>query len=142
MILRLVSATFALLSPVMAQTPAAALSCPEKLTVTETATPVEGWKTAGGKSEHAFERISIYNGTAGGKECDLAPDAQSQMSTHVSQTWNLKDYRSMNIFLRCRYHDTAMVLYRDVPAGVQACTFTFTSEKKGDFLGKSALTCR
>jgi len=128
--------------PALAQKSVAALSCPEKLTVTETVTPVEGWKASGGKSDHAFERVSVYNGTAGGQEYDLAPDSQSQMSTHVTQTWNLKDYRSMNIFLRCRYHDTAAVLIRDVPAGIQACTFTFTSEKKGDFLGKSAVTCR
>ncbi len=142
MILRLASATFAFLFPVLAQTSAAALSCPEKLTVTETAAPVEGWKAADGKSEHAFERVSIYNGTAGGQEYDLAPDTQSQASTRVTQTWKLKDYRSMNLFLRCRYHDTAMVLYKDIPAGLQVCTFTFTSERKGDFLGKSALTCR
>jgi hypothetical protein len=126
----------------LAQKPLAALSCPEKLLVTETVASVEGWKASGSQVEHPFERVSIFNGTPGGKEYELAPDLQNQMGRNVSQNWNLKDYRSMNIFLRCRYHDTAAVLFRDVPAGLQTCTFTFTSEKKGDFIGKSSLTCR
>jgi hypothetical protein len=139
---RLVGALIALTLPLTAQKPAAPFGCPEKLAVAETATPIEGWKASGGKSEHAFERVSIYNGKAGGTEYELAPDGQSQQGVHVTQTWKLKDYRKENIFLRCRYHDTPIVLLRDIPAGVEACTFTFTSEKKGDFLGKSALTCQ
>lgn len=142
MIVRLAYAALTLTLPAMAQPPAAALSCPEKLTVAESVAQAPGWKASGGQSEHAFERVSIYNGNAGGQEYDLAPDLQNQTGRNVSQTWNLKDYRTMNIFLRCRYHDTTAVFYRDVPAGLRTCTFTFTSEKKGDFIGKSVLTCR
>ena len=48
----------------------------------------------------------------------------------------------MNVFLRCRYHDTSATLFMDVPAVYTSCIFTFTLDKKGSFLGKSNLLCR
>jgi len=112
------------------------------LKVAETATPIAGWKAANGQSEHPFERVSVYNGTAGGQEYDLAPDDEKNSAGKIVQTWNLKDYRSMNLFLRCRYHDTSATLFMDVPASYTNCTFTFTLDKQGNFLGKSNLLCR
>lgn len=121
---------------------AAALSCPESIKVTETAAPGPGWKAENGQSEHAFQRVSIYNGTAGGKEYELAPDDEKNNAGKIVQTWKLKDYRSMNLFMRCRYHDTAAVLVADLPPSLAVCTFTFTLDKKGNFLGKSSVVCR
>ena len=128
----------------LAQTkPAAAtLSCPESIKVTETAVPIGGWKAAPAQVEHAFERVSIYNGQAGGQEFDLAPDDEKQSGGKTIQTWNLKNYRSMNIFLRCRYHDTTATLHMDAPANLTSCVLTFTLDKKGVFLDKSSLICR
>ena len=45
----------------------------------------------------------------------------------------------MNIYLRCRYHDTSATIFRDVPACYTTCTFTL--DKQGNFLGKSNLLC-
>jgi hypothetical protein len=105
------------------------LSCPDTI--------------AAGKVEHRFERVSIYNGTAGGKEFELAPDeGKDSAGPKIVQAWNLKDYRSMNIFLRCRYHDTDVVKNLDAPANLQTCTLTFTLDKKGVYVGKSTLLCR
>ncbi len=118
------------------------LTCPETIKVSETATPIANWKTANGQSEHAFERVSIYNGTPGAQEYDLAPDDEKNTAGKIIQTWNLKDYRAMNLFLRCRYHDTSATLFMDAPAIYTTCTFTFTLDKKGNFLGKSNLLCR
>jgi hypothetical protein len=70
------------------------------------------------------------------------PDGQARKGGKVVQTWNLKDYRSMKIFLRCRYHDTAVVLYREAPAPLATCTFTFALDKNANFIGKSNLVCR
>ena len=128
---------------VLAQAQSASpLSCSETLKVVETATPPAGWKAAGGQSEHAFQRISIYNGTPGGQEYDLAPDGEKNVAGKTIQTWNLKDYRTMNLFLRCRYHDTSATLFMDVPVSYTSCTFTFALDKKGVFIGKSNLLCR
>ena len=118
------------------------LTCPRTLKVYDTATPVAGWTATGGQSEHAFERVSIYNGTAVGQHYDLAPDDEKNSSGKIIQTWKLANYRSMNIFLRCRYHDTSATIFMDVPASYTICTFTFTLDKKENFLGKSNLLCR
>jgi len=121
--------------------PPASLSCPSTLKVTETASPVDAWKSDSTPKEHAFERVSIYNVDKDGREYDLAPDGQTRTGGKVVQTWNLKDYRSMKIFLRCRYHDTAVVLYTEAPAPLAMCTFTFALDKNGNFIGKSDLLC-
>jgi len=118
------------------------LSCPNTLKVTETASPMEGWRSSSKPKQHDFERVSIYNVDKDGREYDLAPDDQSRTGGKVVQSWNLKDYRSMKIFLRCRYHDTAAVLYTEAPAVLTRCTFTFALDKNGDFIGESDLVCR
>jgi hypothetical protein len=48
----------------------------------------------------------------------------------------------MKIFLRCRYHDTAVVLSREAPPALTRCTFTSGLDKNGNFIGKSDLLCR
>jgi hypothetical protein len=135
----LLACAAALVAPPQTASP---VSCPETLKVVETAAPPAGWKAAGGQSEHPFQRVSIYNGIPGGQEYDLAPDAEKSVAGKTIQTWNLKDYRTMNLFLRCRYHDTSATLFMDVPASYTSCTFTFTLDKKGVFIGKSNLLCR
>ena len=119
------------------------LSCPASITVTESAAPAPGWKTSASQTPHAFERVSVYNGTAGGQEFELAPDTgKDSPAGKIVQTWNLADYRSMNIFLRCRYHDTSVTLLADVPAALKTCTFFFTLTKQNAIVGKSSLLCQ
>jgi len=38
-----------------------------------------------------------------GEHSDLAPDDENNTAGKIVQTWNLKDYRRMNIYLRCRW---------------------------------------
>lgn len=117
-------------------------ACPESITVTESAEATGGWYAAGAKAEHRFERISVFNGKQGGEEYDLAPDDEKTSGRATVQTWVLKDYRSMNLFLRCRYHDTAVTLDKDLPAPLQTCTLTFEIRKDGTIIGKSVAVCR
>lgn len=132
-----------LLAPAYAQpNPTGAVVCPAVLAVTETAAPAAGFNAAPEKVQHAFERISVFNGQPGGSEFELAPDGQKQEGARVIQTWALKGYRTMNIFLRCRYHDTSVVLWRDVPPGVETCTLRFTADSRGRITGKSEMECR
>jgi hypothetical protein len=89
-----------------------------------------------------FERINIYNGKPGGEEYDLAPDDQTEAGRKITQMWFLKDYRSMPIFVRCRYRGTKAVTTLDVPAKYQKCTFTFEMDKQGTITGKSEFGCK
>jgi hypothetical protein len=120
----------------------AAVVCPPSIAVTESAAPIPGWNISTGKVEHAFERISIFNGKPGEREFDLAPDDQKQAGNRIAQTWTLKAYRTMNIFLRCRYHDTAVVLSMDLPPNIEDCKLRFTADARGRITGKSDMECR
>jgi hypothetical protein len=138
-----VSCALALLAfaPVYGQQKAGVV-CPPSITVTESAAAIPGWNVSTAKVEHAFERISVFNGKPGEREFDLAPDDQKQAGNRVTQTWTLKPYRTMNIFLRCRYHDTAVVLFMDLPPNIENCELRFTADTRGRITGKSDMECR
>jgi hypothetical protein len=108
--------------------PAADVKCPESLS--------EGGKT------YAFQRISVYNGKPGGQEYDLAPDDESKSGKRITQLWKVQDYRSMPVFLRCRYHGTEKALVRDVPTGIDKCRQTIELTAKGDIVGRSEMSCK
>lgn len=121
---------------------AGGLNCPETITVMETAAPAGQWQADAAKVERPFERVSIYNGTPGGKEYDLAPDDRKEDGKRVVQTWRLKGYRTMNVFMRCRYRNTSVSLHRDVPADIEQCTFSFETDGAGRITGKPVVLCR
>lgn len=136
---------FLMLAGLAGEEPAAspaALSCPESVAVVETAQPASGWKLASVKTQHVFERISVYNGTAGAMEYDLAPDEQRKEGGNTVQVWKLAGYRTMNIFLRCRYRDTAVTLSVDLPASIETCRQTIRLDTKGKITGKSEMVCQ
>jgi hypothetical protein len=127
----------ALLVPAMAITLAA--QTPAPLTCPATLTPPGA---TGQGVVHEFERINLYNGKPGGEEYDLAPDDQTEAGRKVTQMWFLKDYRTLPIFVRCRYHGTNAVTTLDVPAKYQKCTLTFEMDKKNTIVGKSEFSCK
>jgi hypothetical protein len=135
---------FAQFAPAYGQQTKAArpVVCPASIRVNESAEAVPGWTTSGSTTQHRFERISVYNGNAGGQEFELAPDDQKQQGSRITQSWMLKGYRTMNIFLRCRYHDSSVVLLRDLPPEIGSCTLRFTIGGKGEIVGESAMECR
>jgi hypothetical protein len=91
---------------------------------------------------HPFDRVSIFNGKQGGQEYELAPDDGKKVRARVTQSWFLKDYRTMNIFVRCRYQGTEMVISKDIPANIQTCTFAFDISPKGEITGGRSFACR
>ena len=126
--MRLFAALFMLVSPIAlaADTPAP-IACPAALT--------------GQGAARDFERINIYNGKPGAEEYDLAPDRETQAGGKITQSWILKNYREMSIFVRCRYRGTDAVKTLDVPAKYQKCTFTFQLDKQNNITGKPAFSC-
>ena len=96
---------------------------------------------AGQGAARQFERINIYNGKPGGEEYDLAPDDETEAGRRITQMWFLKDYRSMPIFVRCRYRGTSAVTTLDVPAKYQKCRFTFEMDSKNNITGKPEFSC-
>ena len=118
------------------------LSCPSALKVVASAVSIEGWKGSTTTADHDFEGVSIYNGKDGGQEYDLAPDDQEEKGKTIILTWKLKGYRTMNMFMRCRYQSTPLVLSIDLPAALQTCTFRAEIDAKGNIVGKPAAGCK
>jgi hypothetical protein len=90
---------------------------------------------------HAFLNASVYNGTPGKDEYELKPDNEARHGNKVTLSWNLKDYRDMNLFTRCRYHDTSTTVTKDLPAQLTTCSVTLELNARHDIVGKSQMSC-
>jgi hypothetical protein len=120
----------------------APLTCPASITVTGTASVAAPWQAESAKSEHKFERPSIYNGTPGKQEYDLAPDDTQTAGKRVRETWNLADYRQMNLFVRCRYLGTPAAVVTNIPAPLKTCVFSFQNVGGNQPVASPAFECK
>ena len=131
----------AVLAPAASAQGKSAFACPANLTVTEQAQSLEGWAGAPAKTEHALQTAKIYNGNPGKEEYDLRPDDEAQKGKSAILTWILKDYRSMNLFVRCFYYDTKATITANIPAPVNKCSVTLEMKTDGTIVGKSMMKC-
>jgi len=118
------------------------LTCPASITVTAAASVVTPWQAESAKSEHKFERPSIYNGTPGKQEYDLAPDDTQTAGKRVQETWKLADYRDMNLFVRCRYVGTPATVVTNIPAALKTCVFSFQNVAGNHRVASPAFECK
>jgi hypothetical protein len=100
------------------------------------------WQAPKAASQHALAGITIYNGDFGDENASLAPDEEHHRGRHVTQTWQVKDYRDRNVWLQCRYRETGATLASNIPAKIQKCVFTFDLDTKGNITGAAVLSCR
>jgi hypothetical protein len=137
------SLALAALSPAHAQQKPASppIACPASIAVNESAAPLPGWSLESGKTRRAFERISVYNRDASGKEYDLAPDDQNQDGKRITQTWDVKAYRTMAVYVRCRYRGTSATLSQELPPPVGSCTFRYVAGSHGEVAAKPEMDC-
>jgi hypothetical protein len=94
------------------------------------------------KSDRKFERPSIYNGTPGKREYELAPGDTVTKGKDVRQTWNLADYRDMNLFVRCRYIGTKETVTLNLPAPLKTCEFTFRDMPGNQPVASPVFACK
>jgi hypothetical protein len=121
---------------------AAPLTCPASITVIAAASVAAPWQAESVKSEHKFERPSIYNGTPGKQEYELAPDDTQSQGKQVKETWNLADYRDMNLFVRCRYLGTKETVVMNLPAPLKICVFSFRDMPGNQPVASPVFECR
>jgi hypothetical protein len=145
---RILSAVVAV-SAVLLLTPAAfaqaggAFSCPATVTVTEQAQGPQGWAAGSSvKAEHALQTAKIYNGNPGKEEYDLVPDDDVKQGKNALLTWIVKDYRQMNLFVRCFYFDTKVTITANVPPAINRCSVKLEMTANGTIVGKTQMTCQ
>jgi hypothetical protein len=90
---------------------------------------------------HALMNASVLNGTPGKEEYDLTPDDETRLRGRVALSWNLKDYRDMNLFVRCHYRGTSAVINANLPAHLTTCSVTLQLNKRQDIIGESRMSC-
>jgi hypothetical protein len=139
--LLLVLSAAALLAPAASAQAKSAFACPATLTVTEQSQTLEGWAGTAVKSDHALQTAKIYNGNPGKEEYDLRPDDEAQKGKSALLTWILKDYRTMNLFVRCFYYDTKATVTANIPAAVNKCSVALEMKSDGTIVGKSQMKC-
>ena len=94
-------------------------------------------------SGHKFLRPSIYNGEPGKQEYELAPDDEKQSAGNmIRQTWNLADYRDMNLFVRCRYDGTNETREKNLPLPLKTCVFAFRNVKGNQPVASPNFGCK
>ena len=117
------------------------MACPATITVRESATPVAGWTSDARQAPHKLARISILNKDAQAREYELAPDDEKQAGKSITQSWNLKDYRSMKLFLTCLYHDTTVTMSSEIPLSMSTCTYRFNLVGKEQTVEHPEINC-
>lgn len=140
--LLIVISAAALLAPAASAQAKAAFACPATLTVMEQPQASEGWSGASVKAEHVLQTAKIYNGNPGREEYDLRPDDDAKQGKNLLLTWIVKDYRDMNLFVRCFYYDTKVTITANIPAAVNKCSVTLQMTASGQIAGKSQMTCQ
>jgi hypothetical protein len=135
------------------QATTSSITCPPEIKSTETAEaqgpqgpqgppgPQGAWRSEPSTKVARFERISVFNEQQG-RRFDLAPDTQKRRGTQVTQVWTLRAYRSLPVFLQCRYHGTEASLITQVPDGIERCTLQFSMGARGRVSGASSMICR
>jgi hypothetical protein len=119
------------------------LGCPGSILVSESGVAHDSWKVeTGAPIEHRFLRPSIFNGTPGKEEYDLAPDGQHVKGNHVEQVWTLTDYRDRGLFLRCRYQGTQVTLSVEIPPPFKTCSFSFRNLSGNQPVSSPVFECR
>lgn len=101
----------------------------------------QGWTGPNADKAAPFERVSVFNRDKDGKNYDLAPDDEKDQGSHITQVWELTDYRDLPLLLRCRYKGTEATLTRELPAELKTCTFTYTAGKHGEVVAKPSVKC-
>ena len=119
-----------------------AFACPVTITVSETAAATDGWSAEAGSSKHRFQMPKIYNGKPGGEEYELKPDGQKTVGKKTVFLWKLTDYRDLNLFVRCVYHESSATVTANIPTALTTCTATLELSPKGDVIGRSEMACK
>lgn len=121
---------------------APSFGCPASIPVTEAPAASAPWQAETARAEHKFLRPSIYNGAPGKEEYDLAPDNTQTEGKRVKQTWKISDYRDRNVFLRCRYENTAAAVVANIPARIKTCTFSFRNVPGNQPVASPVFSCQ
>lgn len=72
----------------------------------------------------------------------MKPDDQAKRSKNLILSWRLKDYRDMNLFIRCSYYDSSVTVTANIPSTINKCSVTLELTSSNQIVGKSQMKCQ
>ncbi|PWC32466.1 STY0301 family protein [Azospirillum sp. TSO35-2] len=128
--------TLGLTSGVATPALAAALQCPQTLTVQAQPEAPGGWSPYPGKDTHSLTGITLVEGDratqmTSAAPATLAPDHETPRGRSLVQVWTFDAARRENIILVCRYRNTQATLAIDLPRHARRCTLTLETDPRG-----------
>lgn len=109
---------------------AASFVCPESITVSESAPPSSGFVVSSPTLVHHFRGIAVVNSEIGNEEATLHPDKERQKGKHLTQFWQLSDYRDQPLHILCQYIHTNVTLSAYLPPTLTTCEATYVFDEK------------
>ncbi|MBP2298554.1 STY0301 family protein [Azospirillum picis] len=134
-------------TPALAEPP----DCPPTLAVQSQPEAPGGWSPYAGKDSHALAGVTLVEGDrktlmAADSPPALPPDRELRRTRSLVQVWEFHGARREEVFVICRYRDTAATLAADLPRVVRRCTLTRATDLRGTVLDDPAspprLDCR
>lgn len=119
-----------------------AFACPANLKLMQQPQAPPGWVGLAVSSEHVFKTAAVYNGEPGKAEYELKPDNESGLGRKLVLSWRLKDYRDMNLFVRCYYRDSSATVTASLPSRLTSCSVFLEMNAKNEIVGRSRMTCQ
>jgi hypothetical protein len=120
---------------------AADLKCPTSVAVRQElqATPA-GWEAVGGSSDVQLDRVAFYlkHPNIGGS---LVPDATERSKGEERESWKFVSAPGDKFWMGCIYHDTTVILARELDTGVSKCEVRYELLRSGSRLRVKQISC-
>ena len=102
------------------------LECPKSIKTNQSlSNPVSGWSEAIEENTHNLKSKHLSWGHPSGRAF-LRPEVKSDGTNSIS-TWVFKN--SSDNYYSCFYHNTSVVLTKQLPEGLKKCTARFNKHK-------------
>jgi len=116
------------------------LTCPQSLSVTQTAANVpSGWEATSGSEPASLQRVAFYIGSPKDRGT-IVPDKTDKQNNEERVTWNFVRGPGDEFWLGCSYTGTTVVLAQKLSAGVSQCVVHYDLLPSGSRLRVRAIS--
>ena len=120
------------------------LTCPESIKVTEKASGVDAaWQITvdKGRGGYLLDNVGFYFGHPSGM-ASLVPDSSDDSSGERKSIWRFPPDNSTRYWIACSYHNTRLLVTKELRAGVKTCQVNKQLLPSGAVLKIKGVTCQ
>ena len=102
------------------------VSCPERLSINQTATAPDGWEVIPPRWQPSLEGITVYDGPPKNMVSQVPDELPPKGGLEINRYSVENGY-----WLECRYHGTFLTIAKLLPEGVKVCHAYYKQQKYG-----------